>query len=1093
MWKPREGKVAHVFAPTEVGIDNNHETAINALNNARVKSVTCLEYTSTFPIPLGIKCDSLPACESTDIGHRYIMTTLPNHSNTTPLNLYTADDTSSEAVRWKQEYPQYTSRNIDTHNVMEVKTHPVMFVDKDHPVISLLRANKAILGSDIDEQSLVQGRWHTVSRQCFNTACKTLRTKVLSNINTVNLSNFSLQATPLDRKSWCDIGKGEHVKEIVEATTREAGILPSNDPGNYGGGAFMGTSTTPTQNDFEGLFGPAGRDVRLDEQRHKRHQRWHLPDVLKGANTFLTDRVDGLISDATGSPFTSTVLPYQYVENPDQKLQWDVWSYDEGLASRVPYESAARVLTQTKSTHSAYIVRQGLAISMEHNFMMSERGRRDFNNQLLQLVGSIQYTNDLDVHMALITAPNYERTEIEKYAYSDSDPYSVLRKYVDMYGMCQKNPNGLDVLIEDAKQVFKKWGASDPTFMMCNSKLGYQQNMTLEKTQYVTNGIDGVKRLRDGPDLKSYRGLSVIHSRHFSMETGRQPRDLLNRRVRVAEYYKLPAMTITEIGASTATFYDEGADQMKDIPCKELFVKSTLKTDTDSFDHLLRVGAAHARIPSEFWKNLFYNPDMPGDNATLGEEKFKSWLKLAPTHTTLSSMYHPLFVGRFVATLVNNPALFVDNTSTRETKFNEIMKTAMSPPPSPPCAITDEAYLSGMGHVFDMTPQQIVEMRTWLLFAKDRHKDSVQTPHDYKYAVVHKFCGWSDTVLATAGAQQYKDCIKYFVGSMYTGHRMAKTSTAYDTLCADDKMLLALMYSLLLPHTARVYDGYSDQILTGDPKRDPSAPKQYTLYVVRPSIEHYMLGIIVGRGGTGELGATLWGQTELSCYDDAMHGKWGMNYKYHARAVVFNEKHLLRLWDVAFNGYTGGGGTKLVDWNDDEKREKWKMSCVSLDEPLKVDAPDMFVMRFETEDSIDVDVPNPINFCYDHEKPANQTHADPENIHNAHVEGMDIWSNMTDDNTTRYRQYFKLMPNFARMHAGRKTAGHASHEGDTHAASLAFAGTMTVTTRRTDGNDRIRNFHGTGHLGDSYPGVASIRAGNGSMAAVGRPETRRLV
>jgi hypothetical protein len=220
-WKPREGKMCQVFCPTERGIDNNHETALNALNNARVKSVTCTEYTSTFPIPLGIKCDCLPATESTDIGHRYIMTTLPCHKNTTPQNLYSADDTSSEAVRWKQDFPEYTARNIDTHNVMEVKSHPVVFVDTKHPVISLLRANKEILGSDIDEQSLVQGRWHTVSRQCFNTAVKTLRSKVLSNINTVNLSNFALQVVPLDRKAWCDLGKGEHVKEIVNATTRE--------------------------------------------------------------------------------------------------------------------------------------------------------------------------------------------------------------------------------------------------------------------------------------------------------------------------------------------------------------------------------------------------------------------------------------------------------------------------------------------------------------------------------------------------------------------------------------------------------------------------------------------------------------------------------------------------------------------------------------------------------------------------------------------------------------------------------------------------------------------------------------------------------
>ena len=48
---------------------------------------------------------------------------------------------------------------------------------------------------------------------------------------------------------------------------------------------------------------------------------------------------------------------------------------------------------------------------------------------------------------------------------------------------------------------------------------------------------------------------------------------------------------------------------------------------------------------------------------------------------------------------------------------------------------------------------------------------------------------------------------------------------------------------------------------------------RWELVVVRPNIEHNMLGIIMGRGGLDELGATFWGQTELSCYDDSMHGK----------------------------------------------------------------------------------------------------------------------------------------------------------------------------------------------------------------------------
>lgn len=44
------------------------------------------------------------------------------------------------------------------------------------------------------------------------------------------------------------------------------------------------------------------------------------------------------------------------------------------------------------------------------------------------------------------------------------------------------------------------------------------------------------------------------------------------------------------------------------------------------------------------------------------------------------------------------------------------------------------------------------------------------------------------------------------------------------------------------------------------------------LVIIRPNIEHNMLGIILGKGGLEELGATFWGQTELSCYDDSMHG-----------------------------------------------------------------------------------------------------------------------------------------------------------------------------------------------------------------------------
>ena len=78
-----------------------------------------------------------------------------------------------------------------------------------------------------------------------------------------------------------------------------------------------------------------------------------------------------------------------------------------------------------------------------------------------------------------------------------------------------------------------------PSFMLCNSKLTFQLTMTPDKTNYVSQGPDGQKRLKQGPDLSSYRGLNIIHTRAFSMETGQPPRDMLRRRVRVAEYYRI--------------------------------------------------------------------------------------------------------------------------------------------------------------------------------------------------------------------------------------------------------------------------------------------------------------------------------------------------------------------------------------------------------------------------------------------------------------------------------------------------------------------------------------------------------------------------
>jgi hypothetical protein len=127
-----------------------------------------------------------------------------------------------------------------------------------------------------------------------------------------------------------------------------------------------------------------------------------------------------------------------YMDQPDRKIKWNVYSFDEGMASRVPYEAAARVLPQSKRSFAGYAVRQGLAITKEHNFMMSPAGMDNFRKQLMQLVRSIQLTNDFDVHMALLYAPSYQKHMDEKYYDSSRSVTQNCRMYVDLFGFMQK-------------------------------------------------------------------------------------------------------------------------------------------------------------------------------------------------------------------------------------------------------------------------------------------------------------------------------------------------------------------------------------------------------------------------------------------------------------------------------------------------------------------------------------------------------------------------------------------------------------------------------------------------------------------------------
>jgi len=119
-----------------------------------------------------------------------------------------------------------------------------------------------------------------------------------------------------------------------------------------------------------------------------------------------------------------------------------------------------------------------------------------------------------------------------------------------------------------------------------------------------------------------------------------------------------------------------------------------------------------------------------------------------------------------------------------------------------------------------------------------------------------------------------------------------------------------------------------------------------------------MLALTFGRGwGPEELGATFWRQTELSCYNDSQHGIWGMIYKYHDRSIVINERNLIRVFDVCFDGYCGGNHAQIMRW-EKTNCEEFKQATENLSTPYS--GPSMLVMSLPKHTNVYESFPNPI-------------------------------------------------------------------------------------------------------------------------------------
>ena len=221
-WRPVEGRHVQIF--TNASAEQDLSASVNTLKSTYVINARLLEQKSSFPVPLGVNVSCIPAQEHNDLGEKYTFTSLPLTHNPMPLTLFEADASQQTSSEWRRMYGEYNERNLESHNVLEVTGQNYVFVHENHPVISLLKANADLLGTELHESQRIDGEWYKVSKTVLSTCCNTLKQKVLHKISFNNLMDFQVQLKRLDAHDWTD--DSDILREYTETVDAEATSKP---------------------------------------------------------------------------------------------------------------------------------------------------------------------------------------------------------------------------------------------------------------------------------------------------------------------------------------------------------------------------------------------------------------------------------------------------------------------------------------------------------------------------------------------------------------------------------------------------------------------------------------------------------------------------------------------------------------------------------------------------------------------------------------------------------------------------------------------------------------------------------------------------
>ena len=337
-----------------------------------------------------------------------------------------------------------------------------------------------------------------------------------------------------------------------------------------------GAQTSAGGNPWMAYFGPAAGPLVTDAYDKYAEQNYDLPEAYKGRNLFLRDTINGLITGAGRNDFyTERLLPW--AQTDQITFSWNEFHFNETLAGRVPHEGVSRLVTSSKRTKMDKAVRRGLAMILEHGFMGTAEGQEMYRRNLLGIAQSVQETANHDVMSAIFSCDNYDQRWERDHGIVTDGLRRLMNEEVYRFAAVQKEANGLDILVEDAKKRMGRYGVAPDTMVIPPKLSIYMSLVRPEKSQYYIGGPPAMANVKRGGTMGDFRGLDVFETRSFDVYKGEPPVDISLRRRQVGEYY-------TVMGNQDIVIYDEAMDNWRKLSSRSIATHSARSWDAGQDD-----------------------------------------------------------------------------------------------------------------------------------------------------------------------------------------------------------------------------------------------------------------------------------------------------------------------------------------------------------------------------------------------------------------------------------------------------------------------------------------------------------------------------